>query len=182
MYEEIFIAGSGGQGIISLGKILVYSAAEENKYVSFYPSYGAEIRGGTANCMVKISDSFIYSPVLETPTIMTVMNMPSYLKFVKKYIPQRILFINSSLVEEQKDITEFIKNYSPTLQIIKIAVTEIANKLGSTIVSNMVMLGAMIKVTGLAKIDTVKTVISKLFSKKVIELNITALQTGYNLI
>lgn len=178
MYEEIFIAGSGGQGVLSLGKILVYSSVEENKYATYYPSYGAEVRGGTANCMVKISDSFIYSPVVETPTIMIVMNTPSYLKFVKKLLPQKVLFLNSSLIEEKEEIKEFLKNHSKNLEIIKIPATAIANKIGSTIVSNMVMLGALAKKTKIVSLDSVKTTLSKIFNKKVLEINLKALDIG----
>ncbi len=180
MYEEIFIAGSGGQGVLSLGKILIFSAVEENKYVTYYPSYGAEMRGGTANCMVKISDSFIFSPVVENPTILTVMNIPSYLKFVKKFIPQKFLFINSSLIEEQTEIKNFLAEHSKNINIIKISATDIANKIGTTVVSNIVMLGAIIKVTRLLKAESIKNIINKFFNhnKKILELNIQALEEG----
>ncbi len=178
MYEEIFIAGSGGQGVLSLGKILIFSAVEENKYATYYPSYGAEIRGGTANCMVKISDEFIYSPVVETTTILTVMNFPSYLKFVQKFIPQKFLFINSSLVEEKEEIKKFLEQHSKNLHTIKVQATELANKIGSTIVSNIVMLGAIIKATNLLKPTSVKDVIYKVFNKKIAELNVSALEEG----
>ncbi|MFN3550273.1 MAG: 2-oxoacid:acceptor oxidoreductase family protein [Endomicrobiia bacterium] len=178
MYEEIFIAGSGGQGILSLGKILAYASLEENKYATYYPSYGAEVRGGTANCMVKISDKFIYSPIVENPTIMIIMNLPSYLKFVKKFLPQKFLFLNSSLIEEKEDIKEFIKNYSKDLEIIKIPATEIANKIGFTVVSNTVMLSQVVKKTGIFKIDSIKKTLEKIFSKKVLEINLKALDAS----
>lgn len=181
MYEEIFIAGSGGQGVLSLGKILVYSAVEENKYATFYPSYGAEVRGGTANCMVKISDSFIYSPVAETPTILTLMNMPSYIKFIKKFIPQKFLFINTSLIEEQEDIKKLIKEYEKNLEVVRIAATEIANKIGNTLVANIVMLGALAKKTKVVNISSIKNTLSKLFNKKVLDINLKALDKGYEI-
>lgn len=175
MYEEIFVAGSGGQGILSLGRILVYSAIEENKFATYYPSYGAEIRGGTANCMIKISDNFIYSPVVEEPTMMTIMNMPSYIKFLKKYVPQKFLFLNTSLIEEKNEIIEFLKSHAKNLEIVRVNATEIANKIGSTLVSNIVMLTSVVKRTGIVKIDSVRSVITKIFSKKVLDINLKAI-------
>jgi len=178
MYEEIFIAGSGGQGVLSFGKILVYSAVEENKFATYYPSYGAEVRGGTANCMVKISSEFIYSPVVETPTFMIIMNMPSYIKFLKKLIPQKFLFLNSSLIEEIDEIKNILKKNSKELEIVKINATEIANKIGSTVVSNIVMLAALAKKTNIVNVDTIKKVLSKVFNKNVLDMNLKALDYG----
>lgn len=180
MYEEIFIAGSGGQGVLSLGKILVYSAIEEGKYATYYPSYGAEIRGGAANCMVKIADRFIYSPVVEMPTITTIMNTPSYIKFIHKFMPQKFLFLNSSLIDEQQEIAEFIKNQLKKIDIVRIHATEFANKLGNVITANIIMLGAIIKKTHILEITSVKTVMAKIFSKKVLEINLQALDIGQN--
>lgn len=178
MYEEIFIAGSGGQGVLSLGKILVYSAIEEGKYATYYPSYGAEVRGGTANCMVKIADSFIYSPVVESPTITVIMNLPSYIKFIKKFTPQKFLFLNSTLIDE-KDIQQFYKTYSKYLNIVRVNVTELANQLGNIVTSNMIMLGSMIKKINIVKVESVKTIITKIFNnKKIVELNFKALSIG----
>lgn len=182
MYEEIFIAGSGGQGVLSLGKILVYSAIEEGKYATYYPSYGAEIRGGTANCMVKIADRFIYSPVVETPTITTIMNMPSYIKFVNKFTPQKFLFLNSSLIDEQQEITELIKEHLKQIDIVRVQATELANKIGNVIISNIIMLGAMIKKTHILEIASVKSVMTKIFNKKVLDINLKALDIGENLV
>jgi len=178
MYEELFIAGSGGQGVLTLGKILVYSAMEEGKFVTYYPSYGAEVRGGTANCMVKISDEFIYSPVVETPTLMIIMNMPSYIKFLKKFVPKKFLFLNSSLIEESDDIKNFLKKNSKDLEIVRVDATEVANKIGSTIVSNIVMLGVLAKKTNIVKIDTIENVLSKFFGKNVLDINLKALDYG----
>lgn len=178
MYEEILIAGSGGQGVLSLGKILVYAAIEEGKYATYYPSYGAEVRGGTANCMIKISTDFIYSPVVENPTTLVVMNIPSYLKFVKKFVPQKFLFLNSSLIVEREDIREFLKNHVRKLNIIKVQATELANKIGNTIVSNIVMLGALVKKTDVVKVDTIKKILSKIFSRDILEINLKALEIG----
>ncbi len=178
MYNEIFIAGSGGQGVLSLGRILVMSAVEENKYVTYYPSYGAEVRGGTANCMVKISDEPIYSPVIEHPTEMVIMNTPSYLKFIKKFLPQKILFLNTSLVEENEEITRLILTQIPQLEIIRVNATEIANKIGNILSSNMVMLGSIVQKLKIISVETVKTVLGKIFDEKILELNLQAFIKG----
>jgi 2-oxoglutarate ferredoxin oxidoreductase subunit gamma len=175
MYEELFIAGSGGQGVLTLGKILVYSAMEEGKFATYYPSYGAEVRGGTANCMVKISDSFIYSPVVEEPTMVTIMNMPSYIKFLKKFIPQKFLFLNTTLIEEKTEIIEFLKSHAKNLEIVRVNATEIANKIGTTLVSNIVMLTTIVKRTNVVKIDSVRNILSKIFSKKTLDINLKAI-------
>ncbi|MCS7151521.1 MAG: 2-oxoacid:acceptor oxidoreductase family protein [Endomicrobia bacterium] len=177
MYEEIFIAGSGGQGVLTIGRLIALSAADEDKYVTYYPSYGAEIRGGTANCMVKISSNFIYSPIIEIPSITIIMNMPSYVKFINKLLPSKFLFLNSSLIDEITKISDIYKEKS--LKIFKISATDIANKIGSSVVANIIMLGAVIKATKIIEnINTVKNVIVKNFKEKFWELNFKALNAG----
>ncbi|MBU2568030.1 MAG: 2-oxoacid:acceptor oxidoreductase family protein, partial [Elusimicrobia bacterium] len=97
--DEIFVAGAGGQGVLAFGKLLVQSAVEEEKFVTYYPSYGAEIRGGTANCAVIISDREIGSPVVSLYKTMIIMNAPSYAKFLSRLAPDGMLIVNSSLVD-----------------------------------------------------------------------------------
>jgi len=87
MKDEIFIAGAGGQGILALGKILAESAVEQGKFVTFYPSYGAEIRGGTTNCAVIVSDEEIGSPTISKANSLIIMNTPSFIKFLPKLVP-----------------------------------------------------------------------------------------------
>ncbi len=128
--------------------------------------------------MVKISSEFIYSPVVETPTFMIIMNMPSYIKFLKKLIPQKFLFLNSSLIEEIDEIKNILKKNSKELEIVKINATEIANKIGSTVVSNIVMLAALAKKTNIVNVDTIKKVLSKVFNKNVLDMNLKALDYG----
>ncbi len=180
MYNEIFVAGSGGQGILSLGRIIVTAAVQENKYATYYPSYGAEIRGGTANCMLKISDTKIYSPIIENPSEMIIMNTPSYLKFITKYNPQSYLFLNMSLVEKNDVVEEYILKKLKNLNVVEVFATEIADKIGNILVANMVMLGAMIKKIGLLKIDTIKNILGKKYDSKVISLNIKAIEKGFD--
>ncbi len=177
MYHEIFIAGSGGQGILSLGRILALSACEEGRYVTYYPSYGAEIRGGTANCVVKISNKFIYSPVVEKPTELVLMNFPSYTKFIEKFLPEKFLFINSTLVPEEL-VKKFLKNIKRNIEWISIQATEIANKIGDIVVANMVMLGKILKVTEVVRFETLKKVIETNFRKDLVELNMRAVVEG----
>ncbi|OQX53820.1 MAG: 2-oxoacid:ferredoxin oxidoreductase subunit gamma [Candidatus Omnitrophica bacterium 4484_213] len=137
MTERIICAGFGGQGIVTLGKILAHTGMLEKRNVTYIPKYGAEMRGGTAHCMVIISDNLISSPLVSVPDSAIVMNLPSLLKFEESLKAKGDLFLNSSLIKketERKDI-----------RVIKIPATEIATKLGNKQVANMVMLGAYFK-------------------------------------
>jgi 2-oxoglutarate ferredoxin oxidoreductase subunit gamma len=171
--EEILIAGAGGQGILQLGKIIAQSAVEENRYTTYYPTYGAEIRGGTANCSVIISGSEISSPVVSGPKSMIIMNNPSLLKFSRKLVPGGLLIINSSLVKITDEINKGIA-------LIKIPATEIAQNIGSLRCANVVALGGYIKVKKILKESTAISVIKKVFETKpdIVELNIKALKKG----
>jgi 2-oxoglutarate ferredoxin oxidoreductase subunit gamma len=137
MQEGIFFAGFGGQGIILAGKIVCLAAMGEGKHVSHIPSYGAEMRGGTANCSVVVSDEEIASPLVPQPDICIVMNKPSLLKFESMVRPGGLLIWNESLIDtppKRKDI-----------EILAMKANEIAETAGSYRSANMVMLGALIK-------------------------------------
>jgi len=136
MKEEIVFAGFGGQGIMLMGKILSYAAMNEGKNVTWMPSYGAEVRGGTAHSMVVISDSPIASPVVKEPDICIVMNKPSLKKFEPKIRIGGTLIINKSLAE--------IETKRSDIDILEIPATDMGLKLGNPRVSNMIMLGALL--------------------------------------
>ena len=136
MKEEIVFAGFGGQGIMLMGKAFSYAAMNEGKNVTWMPSYGAEVRGGTAHSMVVISDSPIASPVVREPSICIVMNKPSFKKFEPKVKASGTLIINKSLVE--------IETKRNDIDILEIPATDMALKLGNPRVSNMIMLGALL--------------------------------------
>ena len=171
--EEIFIAGSGGQGVLSAGKILAQTAIQENKYAIFYPSYGAEIRGGTTNCTVIISDTEIFSPVIEKFKNMIILNAPSLNKFLNKLSEDGLLIINSSLCEINQKTLKNIK-------LLEIPATEISLKLGDVRCANIFMLGFYI---GIKKILTESNIIQTITNffeknKKLVELNIIAFKEG----
>ena len=173
MTHQIIMAGFGGQGVMSMGKILVEAGLKEGKNVSWLPSYGPEMRGGTANCSVIISEEPVGAPTVTEATAAIVMNRPSLDKFEKDVIPGGNLFINSSLIDKKAERTDINVYYVPA--------NEIANDMGSGKIANMVMLGAYLKVTNAAKEDTIMEYISEVFSGKkasVVPMNKEALKRG----
>jgi 2-oxoglutarate ferredoxin oxidoreductase subunit gamma len=137
VYEGIFFAGFGGQGIILAGKLICLAAMGEGKHVSHIPSYGAEMRGGTANCSVIVSDEEIASPLVPRPSICVVMNKPSLLKFQSIVRPGGLLIWNESLIDTKPDRTD--------IELLAVRANEIAEAAGSYKSANMVMLGALLK-------------------------------------
>jgi 2-oxoglutarate ferredoxin oxidoreductase subunit gamma len=177
MTQEIIISGFGGQGIVSSGIILGYAGLVEDKNVTFFPSYGAEMRGGTANCSVVISTDPVASPIVANPDVVIIMNEPSLARFEPTVKPGGILFYNKTLIKSEpkrKDIT-----------VIPIEANAIAEEIGQGRIANMVMLGALLKKTGLLKIETLKKAQRERFGKATEEqlaLNDKALERGYELI
>ncbi|HAX61698.1 MAG TPA: 2-oxoacid:ferredoxin oxidoreductase subunit gamma [Elusimicrobia bacterium] len=171
MHEEIIIAGSGGQGIMFLGNLLCNIAASQNKYTTFFPSYGAEMRGGTANCSVIISDDEIGSPVIAAPSILIILNEQSYNRFSPKLKKGGLLFVNSSLV------------YSKSPDAIYVPATETASQLGDVRSANMVMLGKFIKETKIFPVAAVNEIIKKVLENKknLLEINLSAFAEGEKL-
>jgi len=175
MYQGIRIAGFGGQGVISAGVLLAQAGIVEGKEVSFFPSYGAEMRGGTANCSVVISDEEVTTPIVSVPDTVIVMNEPSLAKFEPMLKAGGILIINTSLV-----------NSKPTrkdVRIVNVACNDIAAKLGNSKTLNMVMLGAYAKATGAVKPDSIIAALPKVYKKlakkpEVMALNAKALEAG----
>ena len=173
MTHEIIMAGFGGQGVMAMGKILAEAALKEGKNVSWLPSYGPEMRGGTANCNVIISEEPVGAPVVTEATAAIVMNRPSLDKFENDVIPGGILLINSSLID-RKAIRDDIRVYY-------VPANDIANELGTGKIANMVMLGAYLALTEAAKEDTIMEIISEIFTGKkasVVPLNKEALLRG----
>lgn len=155
---DIILAGFGGQGILTAGKILIEIAAREGKNVSWTSSYGAEMRGGTASCSVVVSNEEIGSPYPTKLDILVVMNEPSYEKFIGQMRDGGCVLINSSLMEDR----EFPKN----VKVFAIDATTQANNLGNPRGANLVMLGAMMKATGLIDAETFGEGITSYFIKK----------------
>ena len=173
MMNQILIAGFGGQGVLFAGKFLANKGLIEDKQVSWLPSYGPEMRGGTANCSVMLSDQEIDSPLVTRPTSLIVMNRPSLEKFEDKVVPGGSIFVNSSMIDIKVKRTDVNAYYVPC--------TEIATELGNPKVSNMIMLGAYI---GKSKCVDIETVLEALLEKlgerkaKLIPLNREALKRG----
>ena len=150
---EMILAGFGGQGILFTGKMLAYAAMLNNKQLSWLPSYGPEMRGGTANCHVIIDDEPIGSPIIGQPNILLAMNLPSLDKFEDEVSKGGLIFVDSSLINR--------KVKREDVKAIYINATEIADAQGNKNLANMVMLGAIIKETGLFTIDEIKATIEK---------------------
>jgi 2-oxoglutarate ferredoxin oxidoreductase subunit gamma len=172
---KTLFAGFGGQGVMSMGLSLAEAAMLEGKNVTYLPAYGAEVRGGTANCTVVVSDDEIASPVASSPEFVVAMNQPSAVKFQHHIQSGGLFFLNSSLVE-----ADIIRG---DIEIVRVAANKIAEDLGSPKSANMIMLGAFIKKSGLVEMKSVMESLKRILStkKKLIEINEKALSAGYNL-
>jgi 2-oxoglutarate ferredoxin oxidoreductase subunit gamma len=175
MLIKAIFAGFGGQGVLSIGLNLTQAAMQEGKNVTYLPSYGAEVRGGTANCTVAISDEEIASPVASSPDFVVAMNQPSVVRFQNQIQSGGVLFINSSLVEAE--ITR------GDIDVIKVPASAIAEKLESPKSANMVMLGAFIKRTNLVALSGIVEGLNYALKgkQKLIAINEKALTAGYEL-
>ena len=175
MQSEIIIAGSGGQGILFGGTLLAQSALIENKFTTWFPSYGAEMRGGTANSTVIIADEEIGSPLIVTPSALIALNEQSYLKFALKVVKNGLIIANSSLIHD--------KNTFKGVKTVWIPATELSDsKLGSAKFANIIALGAFINATGAVKLENAKKACDILMAKKpeLMEKNKSALELGFN--
>ncbi|MGC9383232.1 MAG: 2-oxoacid:acceptor oxidoreductase family protein [Kosmotogaceae bacterium] len=174
MKENILIiAGFGGQGVMLMGQVLATAAMIEDKHSTWLPSYGPEMRGGTANCTVVISEEMIGSPIADTPTSVIAMNIPSLLKFEEKLSSEGLLIINTSVVDREPSRKD--------IQVAKIDANKIAEEIGNLRVANMVVLGAYVEKTGLISMDSIEKAFErKLTGKKakLIEMNTKAVKAG----
>jgi 2-oxoglutarate ferredoxin oxidoreductase subunit gamma len=175
MTEKSFFAGFGGQGIVSMGQIWVYFAMLDGKNVTFFPFYGAEKRGGIARAGVIISDEEIASPLVVKPDSTAVMNSDSLPLCEGMLRENGIMLINSSLVKKDPQRGD--------IKVIKIEATGIAEQIGSSLLANMVALGAMAKLTGAFSVDKSEEVLRKFFSAdnhQFIPMNVQAIKAGFN--
>jgi 2-oxoglutarate ferredoxin oxidoreductase subunit gamma len=173
-YEEVVIAGFGGQGIILAGKLLAQVAMEAGKEVTYMPSYGAEVRGGTANCMVVIADEEIACPVVGRPGSLIVMNKASLDKFAPRLQEGGLLVMNSSLIDTEPQVDE-------TIHVLKVPADEIAVELGNLKVANVVALGAYLQKRGIFGADAAAKCLSKTIAKRyhhTLPVNTEALHKG----
>jgi 2-oxoglutarate ferredoxin oxidoreductase subunit gamma len=175
MRKEIIISGYGGQGIMFLGNLLAQAGMIENKNVTFYPSYGAEIRGGTANCQVIISDDLIGAPIVSNLNILVALNEPSYKKFSPRVVKSGMIFANTSLFKPEE---------KQNIELVKIDANKVAEQCGSILSANMVMLGVLVSQTGiLNKNSIIKSIDYMLSAKKksMLDINVKAFNEGTNL-
>jgi 2-oxoglutarate ferredoxin oxidoreductase subunit gamma len=175
MQNDVIMAGFGGQGILLIGKMLAYAGMHAGKEVSWLPSYGPEMRGGTCNCTVVISDRPVGSPVIRSPRAVVAMNLPSLEKFESDIRQGGLLLINSSLINRSAERED--------LMVVEVPANEIASDLGNPRGANMVALGAYIGATEAVSLDHVIEVIRETFAAKpaVIDVNIEALRKGFEL-
>ncbi len=173
MTNQILIAGFGGQGVLFAGKLLAYGGLMADQQVSWLPSYGPEMRGGTANCSVILSDDPIGSPIVSTPDVLMVMNLPSLDKYEDTVAKGGKIFVDSTLIErevERKDVSAF---YIPA--------TRMAQEAGYPTLANMILLGKMMRETGM-DLSVVDAALSKVVSAKrqdLLEVNKRVIRMGY---
>lgn len=173
MTNQIIIAGFGGQGVLLMGQLLAYSGMLMGKEVSWLPSYGPEMRGGSANCHVVIADEPVGSPRVEEATCVIAMNYPSMKLFEKALVPGGLLLYNSSLIDEKPERSD--------IRAIAVPCNDIASALGNARVANMAMLGAFVGATAMFSEDTlVEALRHKLgpAKEKLIPMNRTAIEKG----
>jgi len=170
----ILIAGFGGQGTLFAGKILAAASLEKGLEVSWLPSYGPEMRGGTANCSVMISESPIGSPIVTRPDILIALNKPSFEKYEKLAVPGAKVFVDSSLVDTRSERNDIETFYVPA--------SELSRKAGDPKLSNMVLIGKVLSATGLFSLEEIETLLDHIIPEKraaMRELNKKALKAGF---
>ena len=170
---QILIAGFGGQGVLFAGKFLAYKGLMEDLQVSWLPSYGPEMRGGTCNCSVILSDTPVGSPIITTPDVLIAMNLPSLQKFVNDVVPGGQVYVDSALIGEKVERTD--------VEVFYIPVTQMAKDQGIPTLANMIMLGHVLENNAELDFAGTDAVVNKLVPPKkaaLIELNMKALTLG----
>ena len=177
MLERIIISGFGGQGVLSAGYMIASAASSMGLQATMLPAYGAEMRGGTANCQVQVSDKLIGSPLISVADTLFALNEPSVGKYLDKVKAGGTVFINSSVVKKEFDYA--------ARKLVALPIEEIALKeFGNTKVANVIMIGAYIKAMGIVTADALKAVIRENFERKgqkIVDLNFKALEMGMSL-
>ncbi len=175
MTHETIFAGFGGQGILFAGKAIAYAGMIENKNVSHLPSYGPEMRGGTCNCHVIVSDDAVASPIIVEPTSLVAMNAPSFDKFEDQLIPGAKAIIDSTLISRDAKRTD--------IDVFKVPATKMANEMGLPKLANMILVGKLVKETGMFTLEELEGAIKKLVPAnrpELLENNIKTVEAGYN--
>ena len=176
MTTNILLAGFGGQGILFAGKFMAYKGLLENKQISWLPSYGPEMRGGTANCSVIISDDPIGSPIVAAPDVLIVMNLPSLDKYEDAVVPGGKIFVDSTLIERKVNRTDVDVYYIPA--------TQMANQMNVPTLANMIMVGKFVKECDAVTFEGMEDALKKVISAKhadMLEVNLGAIKAGYDM-
>lgn len=172
---QVLIAGFGGQGVLFAGKFLAYKGLMADKQVSWLPSYGPEMRGGTANCSVIISDMPVGSPIVTTPDVLVAMNLPSLKKYENEVVSGGIIIVDSALIAEKVQRDDVTTYYVPA--------TKMANDEGFSTLANMILMGKLMKVCENIGFDGTEETVKKVVPPKkanLIDVNLKALKTGYD--
>ena len=175
-HEETIFSGFGGQGALFAGKLLAYAGIAEGLYVTWFPSYGPEMRGGTAHCTVIVSEEEIGAPVIRNPSAAVVLNLPSLEKYGPLVNPGGVLVVNTSLIPKTCERDD--------IRIISIPASDIASELGNTRMANLVLLGALIEATGIVSMEAIEQQLEEHLSerhRKWLEPNKQALRKGASL-
>jgi len=173
MLERAIMAGFGGQGLMFMGKLTAKMMMDQGFYITYFPSYGAEVRGGTAHCHVIVSSDEVPSPVVDQADTLIIMNQPSYEKFRSRLSPQGIMLVNSSLVEAADP--------PPAAMLLDVPATQMASDFGSVRIANMIMMGAYNAVRDFLPLDTLIEQMKNAFGPNksaVFDLNIKAIEAG----
>ena len=175
MTTQVLIAGFGGQGVLFAGKFLAYKGLLEDKQVSWLPSYGPEMRGGTANCSIIVSDDPVGSPIVSNPDVLIAMNLPSLDKYENEAVPGSVIIVDSTLIERKLTRTDVKAFYIPA--------TRLAKEMNAPSLANMIMIGKMIKECPAVSIDNLENAMKKVVPPKkadLIGVNMQAVMLGYN--
>ena len=171
--HEIIIAGFGGQGLLFAGKVLANAGLLENRELSWLPSYGPEMRGGTANCNVILSDTQVGSPIVQHPNVLMVMNTPSLDKYEPEVVPGGKIFLDSTLITRPVERTD--------VEVFAIPATQMAVDMGAPGLANMILLGALLRETGCVKDESLEEGLRQVIPARkadMFELNMRAIQAG----
>jgi 2-oxoglutarate ferredoxin oxidoreductase subunit gamma len=176
MQEEIIISGFGGQGTLFAGQLLAHAAMDTGRFVTWYPSYGPEMRGGKARCTTIVSDDEIGAPVVRRPTAAIVLNLPSMEAFEPMVKPDGVLVVNSSLITQRSERTD--------IRVISIPASEIATGMGEVRLANVICLGALVAATDVVKLDAIEQALVDHLPerhRRLLPINHTAIRKGAEL-
>jgi 2-oxoglutarate ferredoxin oxidoreductase subunit gamma len=174
MLIKTVFSGFGGQGVLSMGHALATAAMLEGKHVTYFPSYGAEVRGGTANCTVSVSDEEIASPVASEPDFVVAMTQPAFVRFQNMLVSGGLALVNSSMVNAA--------SLRGDIEVVEVPTSELAEKLGNIKVANMVMLGAFVRVSSIVSLPRLLKNLPDILGAKrerLLKINQEALEQGY---